>query len=85
MPKPHLTTLQRNALIECRQAGKLVRRRDGFATSRTAFGAHRFVTVWSLVERGLMSHSVIGGKGAPFNSRSEHIVELSTAGREAIR
>lgn len=97
MAKPRVTLHQRNALIDCRKAGKLVRRRDGWATSPTATGAHGFQTVLSLVDRDLLSRtSWQRGKNSPLTleeltgarglvGRRGEFVQLTEAGREALK
>lgn len=84
MSKPRLSEKQRNALSECRTAGRLVKRRDGFATGPSGFGAHGFTTVHSLVDRGLLVSCVGGGKFGFMGSAAQRWVELTTAGREAL-
>lgn len=74
MAKPRITEHQRAALEECRDAGRLLRRRDGWATAAGGIGAHSFQTVYSLVTRGLLST----------DRQPKDQVAITQLGREAI-
>lgn len=74
MAKPRINDNQRAALTECRLTGRLIRRRDGWAPSQAALGAHGFTTVYSLLTRGLVTD-----QGQPKNQ-----VAITALGREAL-
>jgi hypothetical protein len=84
MAKPQLTLMQRNAMLDCRKAGKLVRRRDGWATAPAAHGSYSFVTINSLIQRDLLRLVIVGRRIDIFSSRRVEEVVLTTLGREAL-